>query len=426
MVDVTNTSQSELDLLQAEEFFEKNPFAYFVVRAGGTIVRVNTRFAEHTGFVTADVNGKQIEDLLSRREVQELYGYHREKLRYRDRTFEYECNLSRKDGSEIRAVITMNIVVKGNFCLGALRDVTEERRLSAELLRSNEELNRSATRLREAQEELNRATLLATVGEVSGRVAHEILNPLTAVSAKVRRLETEDATLSELAGFLSDTASAVGALAGGDEPKETLQAVREALEEYRTTGSKDLAFISTELQRIQRLVDDMRGATKSAAARVDLSVHELLQYCTEVMSEPLQRGHASCSIACPPDIVVQADRGELIQVFTNLIRNSIEALSDYPEGKERSLGLTAVVREGVVDVRVTDNGPGIPAEIAPLIWEPSFTTKHSGTGLGLPIARRLIRAYGGDVQLELVEGRTGACFLVTLPCRVQQAAGWEG
>src|SRR5947209_6888819 len=130
MVDVVQPPEdvkAQASLLQADEFFEKNPFAYFVVRGGGVIVRVNKRFEEHTGFVSDDVAGKQIEDLLSRRDVQELYGYHREKIRYRDRTFEYECNLACKDGREIRAVITMNIVVQGGFCLGALRDVTEER-----------------------------------------------------------------------------------------------------------------------------------------------------------------------------------------------------------------------------------------------------------------------------------------------------------
>lgn len=415
----------DLALLQAEQFFDQNPFAFFLVRGGGTIVRVNARFLQLTGFDTADVAGKQIEDLLSRQNVAELYGYHREKLRYRDRTFEYECNLTRKDGELLRGVITMNIVVQGGFCLGAVRDVTEERRLSAEVNKRNEELHQSAARLRAAQEELNRSTQMATLGEVSGRMAHEILNPLTAVTARVRRIEGEDQTLGELCEFLAATAEQL-ASPELQEPRETLLAIREALSEYRVNGKKDLAFILSELDRIQKLVDDMRGATRSAMARVKLSLEDLLQYCSEVMKEPLARAGISYSLECSPEIFVQADRGELIQVITNLIRNSLEALAEKPEGEPRSVKVSAAVEgDQQVRIRISDDGPGVPYTIAPMIFEPNFTTKKQGTGLGLAIARRLVRGYGGDLELT-PPGAGGAQFVVTLPCEVEKPAGWEG
>src|SRR2546423_7778114 len=95
-----SAAQQSVALLQADEFFEGNPFAYFVVRSGGTIVKINKRFREISGFSSEEVAGKQIEDLLSRKDVSELYGYHREKLRYRDRGFEYECGLTKKSGED--------------------------------------------------------------------------------------------------------------------------------------------------------------------------------------------------------------------------------------------------------------------------------------------------------------------------------------
>lgn len=259
-------------------------------------------------------------------------------------------------------------------------------------------------------------------------MAHEILNPLTAVTAKVQRLLGEDATLGELGGFLDGAKEQVGSVPAGAEAAETVGAIREALEEYRAAGKKDLDFIASELSRIQNLVDDMRGATRSTMATIKLSLFELLQYCGEVMSEPVRRYEAKLKVECPPDVYVQADRGELIQVFTNLMRNSLEAVTEAGDDNPRTVELCATLpSEEVVEVRIKDSGPGIPYQNAPLIFEPNFTTKKNGTGLGLPIARRLIRAYGGDLQLESKEEPgQGAVFLVSLPCAVEKPAGWEG
>jgi PAS domain S-box-containing protein len=422
MAEGVPSSAKSLALLHAEEFFEQNPFAYFVTRSGGTIVRVNARFRDSTGFSTEDMVGKPIEDLLSRSDSTELYGYHRAKLRYRDKTFEYECSLVRKDGSEIRAVMTMNIVVQEGFGLGSFRDVTEERRLSAEVQKRNKEIEESRARLRAALDELNRTTQLATLGEVSGRVAHEILNPLTAVSGRISRLSGSGETLGELSGFVGQMASELADVRGAESQMETLQVIQEALAEHRAGLDKDLAFVSSELARIQRLVDDMRDATRTAIERIKLSLFELLQYCREVMSEPLQRAGVVYGFECPESIYVQGDRGELIQVVTNLIRNGVEALADAAAPKEVRVVVTR--RDEIAEIRVSDSGQGVPEELAPLIFEPNFTTKRGGTGLGLPIARRLLRAHGGDLELE--RSCPGATFLITLPCTVEQRVEWEG
>lgn len=417
------TEARDLALLRAEEFFEKNPFAYFVTRAGGAIVRVNARFSESTGFATADLSGKAIEDLLSRRDAAALYSYHREKLRHRDRTFEHECSLVRRDGEEIRVVMTMNIVVQEGFGLGSIRDVTEERRLSSELSKRSREIEASRARLRGALDELHRTTQLATLGEVSGRVAHEILNPLTAASGRIARIKDAVAPLAEIGGFLEQTAAELGALPGASAQIEVLTVAAEALAEQRQALERDVSFVAGELERIQRLVDDMRSATRTAIARIKLSLFELLQYCREVMSEPLQRAGVRLELSCPESLYVQGDRGELIQVVTNLIRNSAEALAGV-EG-EREIRVEAARAGDTAEIRVADTGAGVPDEVAPLVFEPNFTTKKGGTGLGLPIARRLVRAHGGDLRLERMEAR-GATFVLSLPCTVEQRIDWEG
>ena len=420
-------AKTAVALLQADEFFDQNPFAYFLMRAGGSIVRVNKRFCDLIGFSGEESVGKQIEDFLSRSNVPELHGYHREKLRHRDRTFEYECNLASKSGTDVRCVISMNIVTQGGFALGSLRDVTEERRLSTEIQKRNQDLQEAAARLRAAQEELQRSTQMATLGEVSGRVAHEILNPLTAVTARIRGLEGKSATLAELGGFLGETAEGLKANPAVAEQAETLTAVKDALEEHRTDVTKDLAFVTAELDRIQRLVDDMRGATRAAIERQRIKLADLVRYCHEVMTDPLARGSCGWQLVCPDDVWIEVDRGEMIQVITNLVRNAIEAMVEGDTPPPHQVTVSATTLEGnMAEVRIRDTGKGVPPEVAPLIFEPNFTTRKTGTGFGLAIARRLARAHQGDLVLAAPDGAPGAAFVLTLPCTVQQAVTWEG
>jgi signal transduction histidine kinase len=275
--------------------------------------------------------------------------------------------------------------------------------------------------LRAAQEELHHATQMATLGEVSGRVAHEILNPLTAVTAKVARLDDGVARLGELAGFVRGEAS----VAAG-ESAAALQAAAEALDEHGAASAHDLAFIASELQRIERLVHDLRGVRRSGVERAEVGLLGILQYCREVMSSAIARSATEERCSCPDDVYVEVDRGELVQALTNLIRNAIEAHEELPPGAMRELSLAAEAQGDVAVIRVVDSGRGVPEEIAPRIFEASFTTKPSGAGIGLAIARRLVRAHGGDLVLAPSEPGRGATFLVTLPCRTRAPAGWEG
>ncbi len=425
-----------------DAFFENNPFPCFLLRAGGALARVNARFTQATGYATAELDGRSIEDLLSRRDVEELYGYHRAKLRHRDATFEYECDLVREGGTEIRVVLTMNIAVAGGFVLGALRDVTEERRLSRALQAQNEELHQVTALLHAAQEELHGATQLATLGEVSGRVAHELLNPLTAILSRTVRMAREVAKLGEVAAL-----ARTGASPAASETAETLDAVLACLDEYRAGAARDVAFVSEELVRIQRLVDGLRGAAPATAFRARVSLSSLLHYAREVMDAVIVRSQTTCTIACPEGVTLEVDRGEIIQALTNLVRNATEAHEELPAGAPRVLRIEARVSgppgpsastdstEGAgpatptVAILVSDTGPGVPREVESRLFEPSFTTRARGTGLGLAIARRLVRAHAGELVLLPSDGR-GATFQLTLPCTLEasraRALDWEG
>jgi signal transduction histidine kinase len=100
----------------------------------------------------------------------------------------------------------------------------------------------------------------------------------------------------------------------------------------------------------------------------------------------------------------------LSRAFRNLLGNAVEALG---EGRGGRVEVTLSEADGQVEVAVADNGPGIPDEQRERVWDPDFTTKRRGTGLGLALVRQTVQAHGGTVELRRSD--TGACFVVRLP-----------
>jgi signal transduction histidine kinase len=152
---------------------------------------------------------------------------------------------------------------------------------------------------------------------------------------------------------------------------------------------------------------------------------------TEIIEDVIQRcrpqteeGQVEISTTYAPDLPsIQVDRQRLEQVFTNLIINATQAMqSSGQEPEERKLFIQTKIAtsdqkgESLKEVFITfaDTGPGIPAESRQLIFEPFYTTKARGTGLGLTVARRVIEEHQGTISIESNKER-GTCFIITLP-----------
>jgi signal transduction histidine kinase len=133
--------------------------------------------------------------------------------------------------------------------------------------------------------------------------------------------------------------------------------------------------------------------------------------------------------AVKPGVTVDADREQLFRVLVNLVRNAVQALADAPPGLDgRTPGevrLTAWRDGASAVIEVVDDGPGVPARAREHLFEPfRASMRPGGTGLGLPIARELVRAHGGDI--DLVDSPRGALFRVTIPDRATLAADVGG
>lgn len=112
-------------------------------------------------------------------------------------------------------------------------------------------------------------------------------------------------------------------------------------------------------------------------------------------------------------IFVSGDTDQLEQVFINLIKNAIEALSDAPQKK---IFVISEIREALVHIRIKDSGPGVPHELRDQIFIPFYTTKEEGSGIGLSLCRQIIYQHGGTIRANFPE-EGGAEFIVTLPLR---------
>ena len=143
-----------------------------------------------------------------------------------------------------------------------------------------------------------------------------------------------------------------------------------------------------------------------AQQKETLNVVNTVKLALEIFTEPY-----IYFIAEEEEIIAKLDRTQLIRVITNLVKNAIQAM---PEIENPRVEVRVVSEQGQVKITVADNGIGISEEFRDKIFEPKFTTKTSGMGLGLGMVRNIVETNGGTIQLTTKEGK-GTVFTVTLP-----------
>ncbi len=269
------------------------------------------------------------------------------------------------DGSPFQASISARLIdYRGeDVIVSSIVDLTDELSMRKELDRQRHQIFRSEK--------------MSALGEVLAGVAHELNNPLSIVVGNAQLL-TED---------------------GIEGPaQKRIERVSEAAERCVSIVRAFLSMARDRPLNIEpvpprQLLETAQDAFE-ATENVDL----------EVTIE---------SDADLPDLMI--DEVQVVQVLTNLMINSEQA-SDGRPGARITLMTEAGTRDGQVRIRVTDNGPGIPPDVAPRIFDPLFTTKEAGkgTGIGLALCHRIIVAHGGTIELDQSSAE-GASFVIDLP-----------
>lgn len=255
-----------------------------------------------------------------------------------------------------------------------VRDITEQLR-AAEFARASE------ARIKALSEELLHVARLTELGQVSAGIAHELNQPLAAMlnyAGLARRLITS-----------SDAAS-------------TSKAV-----EAITKASEQAVRASEIIRRMRDFVE------KRQTSRSMHNINTVVQDAIALGLLGAKGNHLKTKLELAPDLPsVLIDPVQIQQVLVNLLRNAVEALEESPK-RELTLS-TALAKEGWIEVRVADTGPGIPDHIARRFFQPFVTSKPNGMGIGLPISKSIIDAHGGKLSAEPRPGG-GTVFRFTLP-----------
>ena len=274
----------------------------------------------------------------------------------------------------------------------SLRDANEHLELTVQLrtaaLRSEiaerqrlELANRQAERLLERQEKL------ATLGTLTAGIAHEIRNPLTSLKARLYTLEKH---------------------------LHLVPAAR-----------KDTDIISAEILRLERIVRDALSFARPADPKFEPIVADtLLREVQGLMATSLESRTVQLVVDSNSELRVRADSGHLKQVLINLIHNAADAIDGVGTVTLRSRAARSTLSGGEIEavvLEVTDTGKGITPEVEKRLFDPFFSTKETGTGLGLPIAASIVGKLGGKIEYQTRLGH-GTTFGVVLPREIKDSA----
>jgi signal transduction histidine kinase len=227
---------------------------------------------------------------------------------------------------------------------------------------------------------------LAAIGNATARILHQIKNPLQIIVLHADMLQDERI------------------VSGEADRREVCEA------------------IVGESQRMVTMTDEISDWTKGAGRTLNrrpMRLDDLVRQVTGVEArEAAETGLVLDATAIAP-ATVNGDAYYLRQVFENLVRNAREAMEEHTEPPR--LWVSVARAGGQAEVRVTDNGPGIPPELLQKIFDPFVSTKGKGMGLGLSICREIVEGHGGRLDVESTVGR-GTTFTVTLPLHTEVPA----
>jgi two-component system NtrC family sensor kinase len=247
----------------------------------------------------------------------------------------------------------------------------------------NELLQAEIVARKKAEEALINSEKLASVGRMAAVLAHEINNPLESVTNLLFIAQTSPGLPEPARGYLE--------IADG------------------------------ELKRIAHITRQTLGFYRESATPSTFPLTTLLTSIIDLLQAKITASRAIVQIECDPKLEVTAFQGELRQVFSNLLRNSLDAVPDGGRITLRATPLCAFDdRPPSVRISVSDNGYGISQIALASLFRPFFTTKGlTGNGLGLWVSKQLIEKHGGAIQVRSrTNGRfQGTTFLVVLPVK---------
>ena len=366
--DITQVRHLEDELIRSEEkyrlFFNNDPNSIFVFdRETHEILDANQRAFSQFGFEREELLGRSFEELLE--------------------PCEKERFLSMLgSGGNLLARLQM-ISNGGGHCTVDLRASFGEHLGHEAVIAAAADIHE----LLEAEEQLVQAAKMATLGEMSAGIAHELNQPLTVLATSARILQKQS-------------------------NKEDCN---------REIVTQVASEVAEQVERSTRIINHLREfGRKSEIERSKLDLLKPVRGLFQLMGQQLRVHNIQVELDSPEQLpLVWGDQNRLEQVFINLVLNARDGIEELRKAKPAYKGLISIQAGSDAEsvwVRISDNGTGIPDSMQGRIFEPFFTTKQvgKGTGLGLSISYGIVRDYGGEIEVESQPGM-GASFTVRLP-----------
>jgi PAS domain S-box-containing protein len=353
---------------------DANIIGIYIIDLGGQILEANNAFLRMLGYEREDlVSGRLRWTELTPQEWQAADTMRLEEVKTTGRLEPFEKEYFRKDGSRVPVLVGVARVEEtGNQAVAFVVDLTDRKRAEEE-----------HERLRQLESDLAHVNRLSMLGELAASLAHEILHPIATARnnarAGARFLEMSPPNLDE---------------------------TREALD-----------HVVRDVDRATDIVGRMRDHTKKVPPRRELfDLNGAVREVVTMVRSAIVKNRITVGTRLMDGLApVLGDRVQLQQVIMNLILNAVEAMSLDDTGvRELSIRTEQSQAERDVLVEVRDSGPGIDPVNLARVFEPFYTTKTSGIGMGLSICRSIVDAHGGRLWVSANEPR-GAAFQFTLP-----------
>jgi PAS domain S-box-containing protein len=392
--DITERKRAEEEIHKAQQgimehdrflqhLIDTIPNPIFYKDKNGVYIGCNTAFEGYIGLSKERLVGKSVYDI-SPKDLADIYHANDRKLLDNPGTQTYESRVKYADGSTHDVIFNKatftDFVGNVDGLVGVILDITERKQAEAERKKYSETLEEMVAErtkeLKVAQEQLVKKEKLAVLGKLAGGVGHELRNPL---------------------GAIKNAAYFLNMVLENPEPdvKETLEIMTREVARSEDILSSLLDFARPTVLTLRKV--SMNDVLAEAVTRNPIPENIKL---TRTPDDTL------------PDIM--ADPDKLLQVFTNLITNACQAMS---AGGSLTIQ-SALSGKDRVSVSVTDTGTGITEEHMKRLFEPLFSTKAKGIGLGLVVTKAIVEAHQGSIDVRSEPGK-GTTFTVTLPVGIK-------
>ncbi len=256
-----------------------------------------------------------------------------------------------------------------------IKNLVDSHNYQRKLSKQNQALTSAIEQIKDTETQLVQSEKLASLGRMSAGIIHEINNPLNFATTGIFALRNKTKNLPE---------------------------------DQRADFTEILNDVEEGLKRVRNIVSDLRVFTHPESGPPEsVDVAEALNASLRFLASEW-KGKVRIDTSIPPGQIAQATRNKLVHILVNLIQNSLDALADKKfDGEEPAISIEGRVEEGKSIIVVRDNGTGIDPKNMAKIFDPFFTTKDvgEGMGLGLSICHRIVRGYGGHINVKSEPGR---------------------